>query len=241
MTQDSKLKTETIDDLLHGELKLIQHRDGYRYSVDALLLAHFALPLVDGKNVLDMGTGAGVIALILARRGRPARVVGVEIQDSLYELASRNAEHNTTSPKVRIIRADATGLGDFKPGSFDVIVTNPPFRKADSGHISPNQEKAAARHELLMNLHDWLFEARRLAAPEGRICMVYPADQKKRLGQTIRKLDLHIARRCRVVDRTGGEAKLILLELSPLPCPTRDIAEVPIETEAGKFSLDGYK
>ena len=82
---------ETLDDLLHGELKLIQQRDGYRYSADALLIASFALPLIDGQTVLDMGTGAGTIALILAARGRPARVIGVEIL-FILDLDLRNDE-----------------------------------------------------------------------------------------------------------------------------------------------------
>jgi tRNA1Val (adenine37-N6)-methyltransferase len=233
---------ETLDDLLHGELKLIQHKKGYRYSVDALLLSHFALPLVDGRAVLDMGTGAGVVALILAQRAKPARVVGVEIQNGLAGLAERNAQINPTEPRVEVIRADATQLSqEFEPGSFSVIVTNPPFRELQSGNMSPNLEKAIARHEIAMSIKNWLYEAGKLVAESGSISMVYPVDEGLRLMKTIENLGLHLARRQYATDRPRGDIKLLLLDLRKKPCQLENLPDVPIQTDQGKFSLDGYK
>jgi tRNA1Val (adenine37-N6)-methyltransferase len=233
---------ETLDDLLHGELKLIQRKKGYRYSVDALLLAHFALPLVDGRAVLDMGTGAGVVALILAHRAKPARVVGVEIQKGLAGLARRNAEINPTEPRVEVIRADATRLSwEFGPGSFPVIVTNPPFRRTGSGRVSPDDEKAIARHEIKMTIGSWLEEAMRLTGENGSICLVYPVDEEPRLMSAVEKLDLHVARRRYALDRPGGARKLVLVDLRLQPSEIVDLPDMPVETDQGKFSLDGYK
>ncbi len=233
---------ETLDDLLHGELKLIQKKDGYRYSVDALLLASFALPFVSGADVLDMGTGAGVVALILARRGRPRRVVGVELQKSLAALARRNGALNPTSPAIEIVHGDACLLClECDPGSFDVIVSNPPFHQSDSGMISPNLEKAFARHEIAMSLKRWLHEAKKLLAPAGHIMIVFPADQERRLLTTASEVGLYLARRQYALDRPGGAKKLILVDLAHEPAATEDLPDVPIETEQGRFSLDGYK
>ena len=232
---------ETLDDLLHGELKLIQNKDGYRYSVDALLLSSFALPFVGGADVLDMGTGAGVVALILAQRGRPRSVVGVELQKPLAALAKRNAALNPTTPRVEVIRGDACLLRlECGPGSFGVIVSNPPFHRSDSGMISPNMEKAFARHELAMSLKRWLHEAKKLLAPAGHLMIVFPADQQDRLAAAA-AVGLGLARRQYALDRPGGSKKLILVDLGMDPGPTEDLPDVPIETEQGRFSLDGYR
>jgi len=238
-----KIKSdETLDDLLHGELKLIQKKDGYRYSADALLLAHFALSPAKGAVVLDMGCGAGTVALILAARAKPARVIGAEIQKTLAEVAERNAELNPTEPKLEVIRADATQLSlEIEPGSIDLIVSNPPFRKAGSGHTSPNPEKALARHELAMSINTWLAEAKKLLTESGKICLVYPLDQEDRLMQAAERAKLFPSRRCRAIDRPGGSGKLLLIEFAQTPCKTETLPDIPIQTDAGKFSLDGYK
>jgi tRNA1Val (adenine37-N6)-methyltransferase len=234
--------TETLDDLLHGELKLIQPRRGYRYSVDALLLAAFALPLVEKKTVLDLGTGSGVVALILAARGRPARVVGVEYQESMAGIARRNAEINAAQARIEIIEADVIGVSArLGAGTFDLVVTNPPFRALANGRVSDNPQKAIARHELKMTLPAWLAEAKKLVAPAGSICVVYPTDQENRLDQAAAALGLHPARRQFAIDRPHGSPKLILLDLRREPGLCEDLAPIAIETPAGKFSLDGYR
>ncbi len=232
---------ETLDDLLHGELKIIQKKRGVRYSVDALLLSYFSLPAVEGEEVLDMGCGAGTIALILAKRGNVKRMVGVEIQDSLAELARRNAELNPTQPKVEIIQADATKMEDLPAGSFGVVVTNPPFRPAGTGVTSILEERAMARHEILMTLESWLREAKRLIRPDGCICMIYPVAGEQRLRKTVKEQGLRHARIQYAVDRPRGRKRLVMVEYQPGPGMTRLLGDVAIETDQGRFSLDGYR
>jgi tRNA1Val (adenine37-N6)-methyltransferase len=234
--------TETLDDLLHGQLKLIQPRRGYRYSVDALLLAHFALPLVAGRAVADLGTGSGVVALILAARGGPARVLGIEYQQGLAELARRNAALNATRPAVEIVRADVIGLAArLGVGQFGVVVSNPPFRSIDQGRVSPNPEKAIARHELKMTIAAWLAEAKALLVPAGSICIVYPVDHQQRLTQAAQALGLHPARRQYALDQPDGQPKLVLVDFRLHSVHQELLPPLPIETEQGKFSLDGYR
>jgi len=233
---------EVMDDLLHGELKLVQHVKGYRYSVDALLLAAFALPLADGKRVLDMGTGTGVVALIIACRATPIRVAAVEVQSSLAALAQKNTAINKTVPPVEVFDKDAMELEKiFPPDEFDLIVSNPPFRTSNSGRTSPLPEKAAARHEVLMSLLPWLAQAKRVLAPTGSICLVYPVDEEKRVMDTCAGLSLFPARKQYATDRPDGRKRLFLVELKAEKVETRLEPDVPIETDAGKFSLDGHK
>jgi len=232
----------TRDDLLHGELKLWQHRHGYRYSVDALLLADFAMELARGARVLDLGTGAGTVALILAARGKVERMVGVEVQEGLARRAEQNAENNKTNPPVEIVRGDALEMASrFGPSSFDLVVTNPPYRELGAGKPSPHPERAIARSEVKMSLGPWLAAAMELVGRSGGVCLVYPVDREARLMRVVEELGLFIARRSYAIDRPGGARKLVLLDLRARACPTSDLAEVPIETDDGKFSLDGYR
>jgi tRNA1Val (adenine37-N6)-methyltransferase len=232
---------EALEDLLHGQLKLIQPCKGYRYSADALLLAAFSLEAAAGKDVLDLGCGSGVIALILAARARPRSVTAVEIQSGLADMACRSAALNRTEPPVKIVRANALAPGLFPAASFDLAISNPPFRPANSGRQSQDPEKALARHEIAMNLKDWLHAAARLLRADGRICLVYPVDRETKLRAVAAEQKLHPARIQYALDRPGGARKLVLFELVKNPAELLALPDVPIETPEGKFSLDGYR
>jgi len=139
---------ETLDTLFGGKLKILQKRQGYRFSIDALLLAHFAQPAPDDR-ILELGTGCGVIPLILFYRRKAQKIIAVEIQPSLADLARRNAALNRCSSKFQILEDDLRHLEKrFGRGSFDRVLANPPYRKVGSGRINPHEEKAIARHEV---------------------------------------------------------------------------------------------
>jgi len=231
---------ESCDDLLHGEMKLCQRVDGYRYSADALLLAAFALPLCPGARALDLGAGSGVIALILARRGRPARVVAVELQAGLAGLARRNAAQNATDPRVEVVEADAL-TRPFTAAAFDLVISNPPFQPAGSGPLNPDPERATARHEIAMTLPEWLAACRAALAPGGAICLVHPADQEKRMLAHAAAVGLHLRRFQRALDRPGGRPRLLLYDFRAEPGPLEKLDDVAIEAEGGKFGIDGYR
>ena len=203
---------ETLDDLLRGELKLIQKRRGYRYSVDALLLAAFVLPAA-GETVLELGTGAGVIPLILAQRGSPKKIIGVEIQRRLAGMAQRNVRLNRLEKIITILHRDLRNLPEiFPPGSFDLVLSNPPFRPLGSGNLSANPEKAVARHELRVTLPELLQISKYLVKPQGRICLVYPFESLARLWVSSQEAGLFVSRRQLALDRPGGQPQLALVE-----------------------------
>ncbi|MBN2124670.1 MAG: methyltransferase, partial [Deltaproteobacteria bacterium] len=133
---------------MDGRLKIIQSRTGYRFSIDAVLLSEF-VSTRPGDVLVDLGTGCGIIPLILLL-SRPVRfAVGLEIQETLAAQASRNARLNGFGDRLAVV------LGDIRnpplaPLSADLVLCNPPYRRRDSGRINPDPERAAARHEILV-------------------------------------------------------------------------------------------
>jgi tRNA1Val (adenine37-N6)-methyltransferase len=229
---------ESLDDLLRGELKLIQKRRGYRYSVDALLLAHFVLPAA-GEVVADLGTGSGVIPLILAQRGSPKKIIGVEIQRQLAGMARRNVRLNRFGSLITVLHRDLRKLPEiFPPAAFDLVLSNPPFRPLGSGNLSTNPEKAVARHELRTTLQELLQVAHYLSKPSGRICLVYPFQRWSHLLAEIKKAGLLVSRTQLAYDRKGGQPKLGLVEARiKATTKSEELPPIFIETEKGKFEL----
>jgi tRNA1Val (adenine37-N6)-methyltransferase len=152
MNMDKNVLTEesdeTVDEILGGRLRIIQKRRGYRFSLDALLLAHFT-GLREGDDLIDLGTGSGVVALILTNRHRCGKVLGIEIQEELAAMARRSAAMNGLAGCVEIRTADVCHPETIcAPLSFDAAVINPPYRRLRSGRTNPDPEKAVARHLL---------------------------------------------------------------------------------------------
>jgi tRNA1Val (adenine37-N6)-methyltransferase len=166
---------ETIDAILGGRLRIIQKKRGYRFSLDALLLAHFAT-LREGDDLIDLGTGSGIIALILAQRFCCMRVLGIDIQGELAAMAKRSVVLNGLEGCVEIhwgdVRCPKTLCG---PQSFSVAVFNPPYRRLLSGRMNPDSEKAVARHEIAGTAADFLAATAHVLRPGGRAYAIYPA------------------------------------------------------------------
>ena len=206
------MSEETLDALFHGKLKLVQSRHGYRYSLDALLLAHF-VTLKPRERVIDLGTGNGVIALILARLHDHLAITGVEIQPAMVERAARNLRLNRLETPIRICLGDVREIEAIAPAaSFDAAVCNPPYRVSGSGRTSANLEKRIARHELRGALGDFLSAASFLLRAKGRIALVYVAERSVELFSAMRTAGLEPKRVRLVHSFIGTEASLILVE-----------------------------
>lgn len=203
---------ETRDTLFEGRLSIIQSKTGYRFSLDALLLAHFAA-VRKGSRVVDLGTGNGIVALILAAMEPSLKIVGLEIQAEMAERASRSATLNGFSGRVAIVRGDVLAADRiFSGASFDLAVCNPPYRRRASGRINPNAEKRLARHEIKANLRDFVRAAARLLRRRGAMAAVYPAARMTDLIQAMREEALEPKRLRLVYSFAGSEASLVLVE-----------------------------
>jgi tRNA1(Val) A37 N6-methylase TrmN6 len=204
----------TLDSI--SNIRLFQSNKGYRFSVDALLLADF----VNLKKVVkigDLGAGSGIVGILLAKKYPDARVTLFEIQDSLAKLAEKNVALNNLKDRVMVMKADIKGLRLFDssfavPHSFDLLVSNPPFRRLKSGRISEGEEKAIARHEIKLGLHDLINAASSLLKAKGRLCVIYHPSRLMELFDILKKKRLEAKRLRFVHSNMSSEAKMILLE-----------------------------
>ncbi len=168
----------TRDSLFGGELAVCQEKHGYRFAVDAVLLAGLSR-VKPGDRIIELGTGCGVILLVLACRHPGLRgMAGVEIQPELARLARKNVQENRLADRIEIVEGDLRQVPSrFEPASFDLVLSNPPYRKPGSGRINPNRQKAVARHELAAALPDVFAAAHHLLPHGGRLALIYPASR----------------------------------------------------------------
>lgn len=164
---------ERVDDLQIGGLKLIQNPSGFCFGVDAVFLSDF-VKVKPGETVLDMGTGNGIIPVLLSAKTRGKKFTGLEIQADTADMARRSVEYNHLEDRIEIVTGDIKEAAEiFKPAFFDVITTNPPYMLAQHGQRNPDNAKAIARHEVLCKLDDILRESMRLLQDKGRFYMVH--------------------------------------------------------------------
>ncbi len=201
---------ETVDPFLDGRLHLVQPREGYRFSIDAVLLSEFVTTRL-GDTAVDLGTGCGVIPLILLLTRDIAYALGIEIQAKLLDQARRNVVLNGFAGRMGLLHGDVRCL-PLKAKSADLVLCNPPFRKKDSGRINPDQQRAIARHEILLSLDDILAAAAYLLRPKGRFAIVYPAERLVEILVRMRRFGLEAKRAQIVYPSARAESKRVLLE-----------------------------
>jgi tRNA1Val (adenine37-N6)-methyltransferase len=171
------MKSLTTDSFFNGCIQVKQNRSGYRFSIDAVLLAWHTGPRPD-DTVLDLGTGCGIIPMILAYRYPGIRVYGIEVQSDLADIARLNIEENHMEDRIFIRCMDMNTLNhNITSGPVDLVVCNPPFRKARSGRVNPDQQRAIARHEIKTTLYDVINTAHSMLRTSGRFVIVYPAER----------------------------------------------------------------
>lgn len=176
------------DHFFKGSLTVLQPAAGYRFSVDAVLLAGYA---GTAPRILDLGCGCGIISLLQARRDAQALCYGVEIQPELAFLARRNILINGLDDRITIIQQDMQTLAPNQIGGpLTLVVSNPPFYALGSGRCNPNNMRAYARHEVLITLPGLLAAARRLLVKHGHLALVYATTRLAELFDRMREYDL---------------------------------------------------
>jgi tRNA1Val (adenine37-N6)-methyltransferase len=203
---------QTLDTFFGGSLRVLQKKRGYRFSIDAVLLSQFS-KIRKNERVMDLGTGCGILPLLLSQTTKAHSFVGVEIQKELAELAKKNVQLNHLQDRVSILQKDFRDLEDtYPPGSFDVVLSNPPYRKYRAGRVNPAMEKAIARHEIKGTLEDLISIASYLLPPKGRCYVIFPALRAVDLLVVLRSQRLEPKRLQIVYPRFQENAKFILSE-----------------------------
>lgn len=201
---------ESVDQILWGSLKIIQSAGGYRFGIDSVLLAEFALKGARGL-VVDLGTGCGIVALAMLGMGARGSFVGVEIQETLANQALRNALLNGFQERFNVVQADIRRM-PLKKGIADMVVANPPFRRPKSALVSPNTSKAIAKSQILLTIDELIAEAALLLKSKGRFCIVYPAQELASLIQRLRRNGLEPKRMVLQHPTPSHKAELVFLE-----------------------------
>ena len=164
---------ERLDNLQIGGLELIQNPAGFCFGGDAVFLSDF-VKVKPGETVLDMGTGNGIIPILLSAKTQGEKFTGLEIQPDTADMARRSVVYNHLEEKIEIVTGDIKEAAEiFRPAFFDVITTNPPYMLSEHGMRNPDDAKAIARHEVLCTLDDILRESMRLLQDKGRFYMIH--------------------------------------------------------------------
>ena len=203
---------ERIDELHRNGYRIIQKENGFCFGMDAVLLSGFA-DVRPGEKALDLGTGTGIIPILLEAKTKGEHFTGLEIQEEMADMASRSVELNGLKDRIDIIRGDIKEAGlIFGGASFDVVTTNPPYMNDCHGLKNPDEAKAIARHEVLCTLEDVVREGTRVLKPGGRFYMVHRPRRLIEILQTMKQYGLEPKRMKFVHPYKEREANMVLIE-----------------------------
>ena len=193
-------------------LNLCQLSNGYRYSIDAFLLADFCY-LPKNSKVLDMGSGCGIISILLSVAFPLSKIKGIEIQPELIKLANLNILNNKLNEKISFIHGDVKEISKyFIKEEFEIVVTNPPYYRIGDGRINPHFGKASSRHEIIGNLKDFIIAAEKVLRPKGSFYIIYTAKRATELIYECKQFGLEPKIIRNVHSKKDSNANLILLK-----------------------------
>lgn len=203
---------ERIDELQRNGYQIIQNENGFCFGMDAVLLSGFA-KVKRGENALDLGTGTGIIPILLEAKTEGRHFTGLEIQETSADMAQRSVCLNDLNEKVEIIRGDIKEATDlFGKASFDVVTSNPPYMTGQHGLVNPDMPKAVARHEILCTLEDVIGQASALLKENGRFYMVHRPFRLAEIMVTMSRYRLEPKRMKLVYPFVDKEPNMVLIE-----------------------------
>ena len=202
---------ERIDDLNYEGLKIIQNTEGFCFGVDSVLLTEFARDIKKNSVILDIGTGTGILGILLSKKVQPSKIYGVELQKEVAEMAQKSIKLNSLENTFEIINDDIKNI-KLENSSIDAIVTNPPYKKMGTGIKSKESKQLVSRYETTATLDDWLKISSKLLKDNGSFYIVYRTDRLTELIENMRKYKLEAKRIRFVYSNIEKQSNLVLIK-----------------------------
>lgn len=229
---------ESLDDLILGDLQVIQSTQGYRFSLDAVLLAHF--PEASPKQVVELGAGSGVVSLIMAWRAPGAKFSLIEIQPAMVERARRSIALNGLEARIKVIEGDIREIEKILPAGYaDLVISNPPFWKKGEGKVSSKTEEAIARHELNLNLEELVQKGAYLLRQGGKMDIIHRAERLDEAMEIFRRYKMPVRKLRLIHSFIDREARLVLIEAQKnRPGPLLVLPPMIIYEKVGEYGAE---
>ena len=206
-------ENERIDNLEFKGLKIIQNEKGFCFGIDSVLLSDFAKNIKKNSLVLDLGTGTGIIPILLCGKTNLKKVIGVEIQEEVSNMARRSSKLNNLEEKFQVLNEDILSLEKlYENQTFDVIVTNPPYKKKDTGIINEDERKIISRHEITASLEDFIKVSKDLLKDKGEFYMVHRPERLVDILSLLRKYKIEPKELRFIYSNTKKPPKLVLVK-----------------------------
>lgn len=206
-------ENEIIDDLEFKGLKIIQNKNGFKFGIDSVLLSDFAKSIKINSKVLDIGTGTGIVSILLSGKTEAKEIVGIEVQEDVANMANRSVELNNLKNKINIINDNINNIENYyEINYFDCVVTNPPYQKNDTGLKSENEKHLISRHEVLCSLEDIVKKSFKVLKDHGEFYMVHRPERLVDIMYLMRKYKIEPKELRFVYPKFGEKSNLILIK-----------------------------
>lgn len=207
-------ENEKIEDLQCNGLRIIQNKKWFCFGMDAVLLTNYC-DIKNNSKIVDLGTGTGIIPILLSGKRNYSKAYAIEIQEEVAEMAKRSVALNNLQNKIDILNIDLKGsLNYLEPASFDAVISNPPYKLSNSGIINPTDKKAISRHEIKCSLEDVISTAASLLKQYGRFYMVHRPDRLADIMCLLRKYRLEPKQIRFVHPRAAEKPNMVLIRAS---------------------------
>lgn len=235
-------ENEKIEDLQCNGLKIIQNKKWFCFGMDAVLLTNYC-DVKNNSKIVDLGTGTGIIPILLSGKRNYEKAIGIEIQEEVAEMAKRSIALNNLEHKIEVLNIDLKETFNYlEPNSFDAVISNPPYKLTNSGIINPTDKKAISRHEIKCTLEDVISKAAKLLKQYGRFYMVHRPDRLADIICLLRKYKLEPKQIRFVHPKIAAKPNMILIRSSKNGNPELKFdPPLYIYGEDGKYTDDVYE
>ena len=202
---------ERIDELNYEGLKIIQNTDGFCFGIDSVLLTEFARDIKKQSKIADLGTGTGILGILLSKKVNAKKIVGVEIQEDVADMAKRSIKLNSLENIFEIIQGDLNKI-KLENNTFDAVVTNPPYKKLGTGIKNKEEKQKISRYETSASLEDWIKISSKLLKDSGSFYIVYRTDRLTELFENLKKYKLEVKKMRFVYSNINKQSNLVLIK-----------------------------